>query len=176
MPSRAHLACGLSSSATPVPPHPSRHFPAPGALCSRQVRTPDDSSVFPGRQRLLVEGCPGGNGTAMADRLNQAMRMAVQQSPLSPEERKMWLLWCCETATERCHWIVSQSLSQGGHLCGALSRNRCRYGWPVIGENLVYQVRQRYPRHTASRRSPLGCRLGGRLGGSSCKHGRRCRR
>lgn len=105
----------------------------------------------------LVASRPGDDDDVMADRLNQAMRLGVQQSPLSPEEGKTWLHWCCETAAERCHSIVSGQHRKAyprAAACVALCQETAvAMKWPALGENLVRQVRQRYPRHSAFQRA-----------------------
>jgi len=127
----------------------------PTLLAARPVAEVGPASHAMWRQ--LVAAHPGDRGSVMADRLNQAMRMAVQQSPLPPEEAKAWLLWCCETATERCHAIVAGQHRKAyprAAACVALCRETAiAMGRPAEGERLVLQVRQHYPRHTAFQRA-----------------------
>lgn len=133
----------------------------PTLLAARPVQAIGPASQDMWRQ--LVAGRPGVSST-MADRLNQAILLAVQQSPLSPEEGKAWLLWCGETATERCHSIVSGQHRKAyprAATCVALCRETAEaMGRTAIGDSLLRQVRQRYPRHTAFQRA-LDEALGG---------------
>lgn len=127
----------------------------PTLLTARPVQEIGPASHAMWRQLAAVR--PGDNDAAMADRLNEAMRSAVLQAPLSPEEGKTWLLWCCDTATERCHSIVSGQHRKAyprAATCVALCRETAVVmGRPATGESLVRQMRQRYPRHTAFQRA-----------------------
>src|SRR5690554_74040 len=106
--------------------------------------------------RQLIVTSPGESG-AIAEPLNQAMLMACRQTPLQPDEKQAWLHWCAETATERCHSIVSGQHRKAyarAATCVALCRETAQaMGQAASGDDLVQRIRQRYPRHTAFQRA-----------------------
>ncbi|MCH4562707.1 tetratricopeptide repeat protein [Halomonas sp. EGI 63088] len=92
-----------------------------------------------------------------ADRLSHALVDAGQRYPLSVQEPPAWLEWLCDTATERCHAIVSnrhrKAYDRAATCIAVCVETASAMGRAAVGRALLCRVRQRYPRHTAFQRA-----------------------
>ncbi|MCE9681676.1 hypothetical protein LY623_04920 [Halomonas sp. M5N1S15] len=93
----------------------------------------------------------------VADRLSHALVDAGQRYPLPIEEPPAWLEWLCDTATERCHAIVSnrhrKAYDRAATCVAVCVETASAMGRAAVGRALLSRVRQRYPRHTAFQRA-----------------------
>ncbi|MFY0992588.1 hypothetical protein [Halomonas sp. C05BenzN] len=92
-----------------------------------------------------------------ADRLGHALADAGQRYPLSAQEPPAWLEWLCDTATERCHGIVSnrhrKAYDRAATCVAVCVETASAMGRAAVGQALLSRVRQRYPRHSAFQRA-----------------------
>ncbi|WP_163560987.1 hypothetical protein [Halomonas sp. NO4] len=93
----------------------------------------------------------------VADRLNEALLTVTSQAPLSSQEARDWLQWCCDTAVERCHAIVSnrhrKAYDRAAACVAVCVETATAVGRAPMAAALVNQLRQQYPRHTAFQRA-----------------------